>query len=201
MANADPFANVRETFKAIDAMSRPFSRDVVDTAKLLCRDLSAVRVIRSDVRAQYAACAMYLATRMHGRGIGRSRKEIAAVLGVPEPCLCATAKVFRDGLSHMPYGDRLCHGLEPGDLINRCVDRLGLSPAKAKAVKRHAHDRAARVPPEVVGARTPSSVCSGVVACALQDSGVELPRKTMVESCRVSAATIDKMAKLVRCNS
>lgn len=200
LSNADPHASTRQLFVVVDGMARGFSRDVQDTAKLLCRDLVATRVVRCDVRPLYAASALYLAAKMHGQGMGRSKKEIAAefgATGVTERGITVTAKLFKDALHSAPYAARLFSGLDAADLINRCVDRLDVDDATRKAVKKAAHALADTVPARAVEGKTPSSVCSGVVACVLQRLGVKVSKKHLVESCRVSGATLDKMTRAV----
>lgn len=200
LSNADPHASTRQLFVVVDSMSRGFSRDVQDTAKLLCRDLLAVRVVRCDARCLHAASALYLAAKMHGQGVGRSKKEIAAqyaALGVTERGITVTAKLFKDALHSAPYAAQLFAGLDATDLINRCVDRLDLAVATRKEVKKAAHALAEDVPARAVEGKTPSSVCSGVVACVLQRLGVKVSKKHLVESCRVSGATLDKMTRAV----
>lgn len=199
-SNDDPHAATRELFNIVDWMGRTYARDVRDTAKLLCRDLAAVRTVRGDARRIHVAAALYLATRMNGRGVGRSKREIAAQfadMGVTERGLTAAVRGFKDALSHAPYSRQLHADLDADDLINRAVDRLGLEPPHRNAVKRAAHDLAAIVPAREVEGKTPNSVCSGVVACALQRVGVKLSKKQVLEGCRVSGATMDKMAQAV----
>lgn len=201
LANTDPHASVRELFAVVDGMARTYSRDVKDTAKMLCRDLAQQRTVRSDARHLHAAAALYLAARMHGRGIGRSKREIVEQLGaygVTERGITATAKLFKDALASAPYARELFADLSADDLINRCVDRLDVDVATRRAVKRTAHALAAIVPAREVEGKTPCSVCSGVVVVALDRLGVRLPKKHLVESCRVSSATMDKMARAVR---
>lgn len=200
MANTDPHTSTRELFGVVQSMGHKFSTDVQDTAKLLCRDLSACKVVRSDTRHLHAACALYLASKMHGAGIGRSKKEIAADfadVGVTERALTATAKVFKDALQRAPYACRLLQGLDAADLINRSVDRLRVDPKQRRAVKRLAHDLADRVPAQETEGKTPSSVCSGVVCCVLVQLGIKLSKKHVAEACKVSAATLDKMSRTV----
>lgn len=200
-ANPDPHAGLRELFDVVDWLGRQLSRDVRDTAKLLCRDLAERRPIRGDARHLHAAAALYLAAKMHGAGVGRSKKEVAAQFqsyGVTEPGLSATVKAFRDALHGQAYAGQLFRGLAVADLINRCVDRLDLGDARAAAaVKKAAHEMAARVPAEEAEGKTPCSVCSGVLACVLRGQGVKVRRSRLAASCCVSGATVDKMARLV----
>lgn len=201
LSNADPHASTRELFVVVGSLGRAFSRDVQDTAKLLCRDLAAVRTVRSDVRGLYAASALYLATKMHGRGVGRSKKEMATefrALGVTEKGITVTAKLFKDTLHAAPYASKLFSSLDASDLINRCVDRLDLDADARKAVKKAAHELADKVPARAAEGKTPCSVCSGVVLCVLQHLGIKLSKKHLVESCSVSGATLDKMARAVQ---
>lgn len=199
-SNDDPHASTRELFTMADWMGRTYSRDVRDTAKLLCRDLVAVRPLRGDARHVHIAAALYLATRMHGRGVGRSKREVAAQFGdagITERGLTAAVRTFKDVLHAAPYSSQLCADLDASDLINRAVDRLQLDAARRNAVKKAAHALAALVPAREVEGKTPNSVCSGVVACALQQVGVKLSKKAVLEGCRVSGATMDKMAQAV----
>ncbi len=199
-SNDDPHAATRELFAMADWMGRSYSRDVRDTAKLLCRDLSAVRLVRGDARHVHVAAALYLATRMHGRGVGRSKREVAAQFGdagITERRLTAAVRMFKDSLCNAPYSQQLASDLDAEDLINRAVDRLQLDASSRNAVKKAAHDLAALVPAREVEGKTPGSVCSGIVACALQRAGVKLSKKRVLEGCRVSGATMDKMAQAV----
>lgn len=201
MYNEDPHAATRELFCVVEHMGHRFTTAVQDTAKLLCRDMAERRTVRADARAMCAACALYLATKMHGNGVGRSKKEVAAQFreyGVTERGLTATAKQFKDLLHTTSYSARLLGGLEAADLINRCVDRLDLPDAQRKAVKKEAHALADRVPAPEVEGKTPSSICSGLVACSLLRQGIKLSKKHVLEACRVSGATLDKMAKAVQ---
>lgn len=198
--NDDPHAATRQLFSMVDWMGRTYSRDVRDTAKLLCRDLAAVRQVRGDARCIHVAAALYLAARMNGHGVGRSKREIATQfgdMGVTERGLTVAVRSFKDTLSRAPYSHQLHADLDAGDLINRAVDRLNLEPASRNAVKKTAHALAAVVPAHEVEGKTPNSVCSGVVACALQRVGVKLSKKQVLEGCRVSGATMDKMAQAV----
>lgn len=201
LCNADPHTSIRELFSVIEMMGRTYSKDVQDTAKLLCRDLASKRTVRADCRHVYAASALYLAAKMHGRGIGRSKKEVAAEFqmhGVTERGITVTAKLFKGALHSAAYSGQLFSGLDAADLINRCVDRLDLDGATRKEVKRCAHVLAERVPEREVEGKTPCSICSGVVACVLQQLDVKMSKKHLVECCRVSGATLDKMARAVR---
>jgi transcription initiation factor TFIIIB Brf1 subunit/transcription initiation factor TFIIB len=200
MGNADPHTSVRELFKIVESLSRGYSAEVQDLAKLLCRDLAQARPIRSDCRPLYAVGALYLAAKMHGHGVGRSKKEVAEEfrhVGVTERGLTSAAKLFKDTLRHAHYATRLLGGLDADDLINRCVDRLDIDETQRKAVKRQAHAVARAIPPRKVEGKTPCSVCCGVVSLALQHLGIVLTKKHLAESCRVSGATLDKMNKAV----
>lgn len=199
LQNADPHAATRELFAVVEFLGHGYSTPVQDTAKMLCRDLAAQRTVRTDTRCMVAACALYLATKMHGNGIGRSKREIAAQFrdsGVTERGLTLTSKLFKDALHGAPYAATLFKTLDASDLINRCVDRLDIDGAARKAVKKHAHEMAGRVPVREVEGRTPSSICSGLVACVLQRLGVKVSKKHLAECCRVSSATLDKMARV-----
>lgn len=199
-SNTDPHAATRQLFSMVEWMGRTYSRDVRDTAKLLCRDLAEARAVRGDARHTHVAAALYLAARMHGRGVGRSKREIATQFGdtgVTERGLTAAVRGFKDTLSRAPYAHQLHADLDADDLINRAVDRLGLEAPSRNAVKKAAHALAAMVPSREVEGKSPNSVCSGVVACALQQVGVKLSKKHVLESCRVSGATMDKMAQAV----
>ena len=200
-SNADPHASTRQLFDVVDWMGRALTRNVRDTAKLLCRDLVAQRPVRADARHMHAAAALYLATKMHGRGIGRSKREIAAQFqgyGVTEHGLTAAAKAFKDALHGASYAPQLFRGLDAGDLVHRCVDRLGLEDARqAAAVKRVARELVDRVPAAEAEGKTPCSICAGAVACALQRQGITLRKNRVASSCCVSGATLDKMARLV----
>lgn len=199
-SNADPHAPLRELFDVIDWLGRTLSRDVRDTAKLLCRDLATQRPIRCDARHLHAAAALYLATKMRGHGIGRSKKEIAAqfgAYGVTEHGITATAKLFKDALHGEAYAAQLFRGLDAADLVNRCVERLGLGGGEAAAVKKAAHELVGRVPAAEAEGKTPCSVCSGAVACALQRLGIRLRKNRVASSCCVSGATLEKMTRMV----
>lgn len=200
LQNADPHAATRQLFLVVDIMGYGFTTHVQDTAKMLCRDLVAQRTVRCDTRCLVAACALYLATKMHGNGIGRSKREIAAQFrdrGVTERGLTLTSKLFKDALSGTSYAATLFKTLDAADLINRCADRLGIDDDVRKAVKKHAHEMAARVPVREVEGKTPSSICSGIVACVLVQLGIKVSKKHLTECCRVSGATLDKMTKAV----
>lgn len=200
MHNADPHASVRELFCVVEHMGHRFCTAVQDTAKLLCRDLANQRSVRADMRPMCAACALYLATKMHGNGVGRSKKEVAAQFkeyGVTERGLTSTTRLFKDLLHGTPYSTQLLSGLEASDLINRCVDRLDITNDQRKIVKKEAHALADMVPAQDAEGKTPSSICSGIVACVLQQLEIKLSKKHLMESCRVSGATLDKMTKAV----
>lgn len=199
-SNVDPHTSTREIFAVIEGMAHKFTADVQDTAKLLCRDLLAAKTVRADMRHLYAACALYLASKMHGNGIGRSKKEIAeefASLGVTERGLTAIAKVFKDTLYGAQYATQLFRGLEAADLINRSVERLRLDHPMQRAVKKLAHDLMERLSPRETEGKNPCSICSGVVSCALAQLGMKMGKRRVAESCRVSSATLDKMSKAV----
>ena len=192
----DPHASARRFFKVVDVMSRGFSTDVVDAAKALCRDLLAHRVVRTDSRPEHAAAALYLSTKMRGGGAGRSRREIAGTFGMHEERLTALVKVFVKALG-ATHPHLLTVDLQVDGLIGRAVDRLDLDSGSRRAVKRRAHEVAARVTDEVMEGKTPRGVCGGVLAVALEQLGMKLNRKDVAASCMVSPATVDKMSKVV----
>jgi hypothetical protein len=66
-----------------------------------------------------------------------------------------------------------------------------------RALKRKAHELAARVPDVEMEGKTPGSVCSGIVSNAVRQEGVKLSKRALAESCNVSSATLDKMTKAV----
>lgn len=201
VSNPDPHACLRELFDVVDWLGRTLGRDVRDSAKLLCRDLTERRTVRCDSRHLHAAAALYLAAKMHGAGVGRSKREIAAQFGsygVTEHGITAAVKAFRDALGGQAYAAQLFRDLDAADMINRCVDRLGLEdPRQARAVKKAAHELAARVPAEEAEGKTPCSVCGGVLACVLRGQGIRLRKRLVAAACCVSGATLDKMARLV----
>lgn len=203
LSNPDPHAALRKLFEAVDWMGRAFTTDVRETAKLLCRDLAKHRTLRSSAWHLYSACALYLATKMQGGGVGRSKKEITAMFasfGVTEHGLTATAKQFKEALHAATYAPKLLlNQLDATDLINRSVDRLDIADAAVRnAVKKAAHEQAREVPAREAEGKTPCSVCSGVVANVLQGMGIKLSKKHVAEACRVSGATLDKMTKCVQ---
>lgn len=195
VTNPDPHASVRELCDTVDFMAHRFSTQVRDTAKEMCRDLAAMRCVRADVRHVYAACALCLATKRHGGGVGRSNKEIAAEfgdMGVTERALTATAKVFTEALPTSWFKE-----LQPGDLVNRFIDGLDLDIGQRRAVKRLAHMIVKSLPSAQLEGKTPRGVCSGVVSCALGQLSIELRKKHVANACYVSIATLDKMGKII----
>lgn len=202
IANPDPLSSLRKLFDCIERMGHMFSKDVQDNAKLLCRDLSERRTIRSSVWHVYAAAALYLGTTMRGNGVGRSKKEIAAMFapfGVTEHALTGVAKMFRTTLHDAAYVTKLTKGLDAGDLINRCVDRLDLDNRSRNAIKKAAQELVDRLPARELEGKMPGSVCSGVIACCLHTLGIKVTKRQVAECCSVSNATMDKMIKFVRC--
>ena len=205
MSNPDPHLALRKLFDCIERMGHRFSKDVQDTAKVLCRDLSERRTIRTSEWHLYGAAALYTATKMVGNGVGRSKKEVASMfahLGVTVLALTATAKQFRKALTGAAYAPQLAKGLDAGDLINRSVDNLvaqaQLDDRTKNAVKRAARDLVDRLPARELEGKMPGSVCSGVVACVLDELGVPYTKKLAASSCDVSCATLEKMARFVQ---
>lgn len=192
----DPHASARRFLKVVDAMSHGFSTDVVDTAKALCRDLLLHRVVRSDSRPEHAAAALYLSTKLRGGGAGRSRREISETFDMSEERLTALVKVFVKALGPT-HPQLMTVDLQVDGLIGRAVDRLDIDADLRRAVKRRAHDVAARVTVEMVEGKTPRGVCGGVLAVALEQLGMKLNRKQVAACCMVSPATVDKMSKVV----
>jgi transcription initiation factor TFIIIB Brf1 subunit/transcription initiation factor TFIIB len=197
MSNPDPHASIRRLFDAIDTWGRSFSLDVRELAKLMCRDSMARKVVRQDSWPLYAAAALYMATKWRGGGQGRSKSEIVgqfAQFNIDESELVRIAKQLRHALRGQPYAESLGRGLQPRDLINRCVDNMGIGEkAVRERVKTKAHDVMLRIPEKSVEGKTPNSICSGVVYYVLQQEGVHLKKKALAQSCNVSVATLDKM--------
>lgn len=200
LSDVDAHSSVRQLFAVVDGQGHRFSGDVRETAKMLCRDFAATRTVKEDSRPLFAAAALYLATKMHGNGVGRSKKEIAsdfAQLGVTENALTVTSKLFKDVLHGAPYAADLMKGLEASDLIFRSVDRLDVDHATRQQLKTLALNIMEQVPLTRVEGKTPSSVRSGVVSCAVKKMGLKLTKKHMAKSCMVSGATLAKMTKVV----
>ncbi|KAI3432545.1 hypothetical protein D9Q98_004094 [Chlorella vulgaris] len=108
-------------------MSAGFMTDVVDTAKMLCRDLMRIKTVKTCSRQQHAAAALYLATKMCGHS--RSRREVSKMFDLSTERLTALTKVFVNALGST-HPQLLQKHVEVGDLINRAVDRLELNDQK-----------------------------------------------------------------------
>ena len=199
LGNPDPHLPVRTVFETIDNMGHAMATGQRDIAKMLCRDLMEKRPLRSTNIQLFAACALYLASKMDGHTT-RSKKEIAAsfaTFGVTETDLTTTAKVFRSVLASKPYAPRLCSNVDAGDLIFRAVDRLDVDEPAKKRLKSHALAVWSDVPPQEMEGKTPAGVCSGVLACAATNAELGLSKTTLAKACNVSTSTLDKLAKLV----
>jgi len=197
LANDDPHASIRAFFKVLDSMSHGFSTDVLDTAKVLCRDYSQGKLVKKDSRPEHAAAALYLATKMRGGGAGRSRREMAAWFSIPEDRLTALSKSFVKTLG--PTCRTVLEvSLDMDDLLHRAVDRMpDLDETSRRSLKKAAHEVAHMIRAEELEGKTPRGVCGGVVACAVARLGLDLTKKQMASACLVSPTTIEKMLKLV----
>ena len=200
VSNLDPHSAMRGLFDAIDTWARHFSLDVRERAKLMCRDSMAHKVAHQSAWPIHVAAAVYLAAKWRGRGQGRSKREIVRQFSEFTGCnitggdLVRVVKQFRASLSEQPYAESLGRGLHPRDLINRCVDNLGIEARRVREhVKARAHETMDRIPDKSVEGKTPNSICSGLVHFILQKEGVGIKKKTLAESCKVSVATLDKM--------
>lgn len=198
----DPHATLRKLFKQMDSMGHAFLTDVCDTAKMLCRDLIMHRTgCRTHDTPSLVATAFYLATKMHGGGVGRTKKEIATMFagyGVLEHHVSAMSKVFVNALRNEAYGAKLSGPLLAEDLINRCVESFEMSARERQDAKKRAHQLMEAIPAHRMEGRAPKCVCSGVVACAIEDLNIPLKKKTMAAWCNVSATTLVNMTKHVR---
>jgi len=197
ISNKDPHATTRAFFKVLDSMSHGFSTDVLDTAKVLCRDYTKDRVVKKDSRPEHAAAALYLATKMRGGGAGRSRREMAVWFSMGEDRLTALTKSFVKTLG--PTCRQVLEvSLDMDDLLHRAVDRMAdLDEAARRSLKKTAHEVALCIRAEELEGKTPRGVCGGVLACAVARMGLELTKKQVASACLVSATTIDKMLKVV----
>ena len=197
LSNHDPHASIRGFFKVIDSLSRGFSTDVVDAAKQMCRDLARVRVVKSGSRAEHAAAALYLSTKMRGAGAGRSRREMAVALGVCEERLTSLTKLFVQTLGPQ-CPPILQTSLEVDDLVNRAVDRLDdIEVAQRRALKKTCHTLVEGLCAPDLEGKTPRGVCGGVVFIAVTSLGLKIRKKCVASACMVSPTTIDKMVKLM----
>jgi transcription initiation factor TFIIIB Brf1 subunit/transcription initiation factor TFIIB len=163
---------------------------------VLCRDISAKRVIKSSSRLEHAAAALYLATKLRGGGASRSRKEIARHFSMAVERLTAVSKLFVK-LVGPQHPLLLETRVTTEDLIHRAVDRMDLPLECKRRLKNKAHEMAATVDARLVEGKTPCGVCGGVLAAAGEALGMHLDRKRIAEATLVSAATVDKMARLL----
>ena len=192
----DPHASARRFMKVVQSMSHGFSTDVVDSAKVLCRDLLLHRVVRVDSRPEHAAAALYLSTKMRAGGAGRSRREVSRVFDMAEERLTALVKVFVRALG-AAHPLLMAVDLQVDGLIGRAVDRLPLDDGSRRVLRRRADEVSSRVTSAMLEGKTPRGVCSGVLAVALQQLGTTVSRKHVAAACMVSPATVDKMSKVV----
>lgn len=194
LSNVDEHASTRDFFRVIDTMSAGFMTDVVDTAKMLCRDLMRIKTVKTCSRQQHAAAALYLATKMCGHS--RSRREVSKMFDLSTERLTALTKVFVNALGST-HPQLLQKHVEVGDLINRAVDRLELNDQKdVNLLKKTARDIADRCTSHESEGKTPRGVCGGVLALALQSlPHLTVSKGSVAAACMISYTTVDKMVR------
>lgn len=200
LCNVDPHATTRKLFAVVENMGFKFPKVVQDTAKMLCRDYLKLKAVRTDSRTVYAAAALYLAAKMHGQCGGRSKKEAASQFGsygVTEKSITHTAKIMRRMLIKEPYSDQLCREMDLTGLVYRLADLIDVDEPARRAIKREARIMLDMLAEQKLEGKTPNSICSGVIWCALQTLKLQLPKQHVHAVCQVSGTTMEKMAEEV----
>ena len=204
MANVDENRTARDLLDLVDCMgARGFSEDVRCVAKGMCLDmLGAAHPPKRDDWHAYAACALSMACKAHGKGCGRTSHEIAALFAnrrVTTKGLTAAARRFK---SRVP-GCATQAGLNCEDPVGRFVDAAGLGAAPSNAAKKRARELMHALPLDEFEGKKPGSVCAGVVYRVLlevapDECGPATKFKgAWARAIGVSTNTLDKMCKEV----
>lgn len=187
---------LREGFRVIDGFARHMAvaanHAVVVRAKELFRDLHAVKPVRGDAREPAAAAALYYGFKMESAP--RELKELAGRCGVHARGLHAAVDAYKEHLPCKDYHAGLFATVAAGNLINAYGDRLPVSDADRKAVKRAAHRLDERLRGRLDSGRRPATVVSGLLFAALRETGVAVPKKALLAACGVCQQTLDRMA-------
>jgi transcription initiation factor TFIIIB Brf1 subunit/transcription initiation factor TFIIB len=187
---------LREGFRVVDAFARNMliatNHTVVVRAKELFRDLHAVKPVRGDAREPAAAAALYYGFKMESAP--RELKDLAGRCGVATRGLHAAVDAYKEHLPAAAYHGQLFATVAAGNLINAYGDRLPVSDADRKAVKRAAHRLDERLRGRLDSGRRPATVVSGLLFVGLREAGVAVPKKALLAACGVCQQTLDRMA-------
>jgi hypothetical protein len=195
-ASADPERLLRDGFGAIvkqaGYMFQAADSLVVLRAKELFRDVHAVKTVRSDTRDAYAAAALYYGYKMEK--CPRELKTLQDKTGVGSRQLNAAVDAFKVLLEGKPYHRELFATVYAGDLINAYGDRVPVSDADKRLLKKTAHDLDAALAGRLDTGRRPATVVSGMLAVAARRVGLVIPKKVLLAACGVCQQTLDRMA-------
>lgn len=195
-ASADPERLLREGFAAIvkqaGYMFQAADSLVVLRAKELFRDVHAVKTVRSDTRDAYAAAALYYGYKMEK--CPRELRTLQLKTGVAGRQLNAAVDAFKVLLEGKPYHRELFATVYAGDLINAYGDRVPVSDADKRRLKKTAHDLDEALAGRLDTGRRPATVVSGLLAVAARRAGLAVSKKALLAACGVCQQTLDRMA-------
>ena len=123
----------------------------------------------------------------------RELKDIAGRCQVATRGLHAAVDAYKDHLPAAAYHGDLFATVAAGSLINSYGDRLPVTEAERKAVKRAAHRLDERLRGRLDSGRRPATVVSGLLFAGLREAGVSVPKKALLAACGVCQQTLDRM--------
>lgn len=99
------------------------SKPVIDTAKLMYRDLKERRISRGLIHKALTAACVYFACKVHGN-VKRTKQEISDAIEITTSKLNKACKIFRDLTKDRPYFNCMFSEIQLSDIIVRMVDKL-----------------------------------------------------------------------------
>jgi transcription initiation factor TFIIIB Brf1 subunit/transcription initiation factor TFIIB len=194
-ANEDGSRLLREGLAVLEqlAIGLSFQRDAVAVlrARELFGDYHARKTVRSDMRTACAAAAMYYGAKIEHAA--RELKMVAGVCGVHPKALSKAVESYKDVLAGRPYYADLFTTLSPQNLVNMYADRLTVSDAQRKAVKRTSHRLSDSLAGKLDTGRKPATICSGLLYISLQKENICLPKKAVLDACGICQQTLDRV--------
>jgi len=165
------------------------SDSIIEDAKEMYKELSETKISRGSNRNGLIAACIYFSCKRHA--VPRSAKEVAAIFGIKLAEMTKGCKLF---IEIMSLNKHKCavKASNPLDFIDRFCSNLNL-PGFVREICKIVTKRATES--SIVDENTPPSIAAGCIFLISSLCNLNIAKKTIAASCKISEVTISKCYK------
>jgi transcription initiation factor TFIIB len=157
---------------------------ILEEAKHLYKNASALKVTRGDNRKALIACSMYIACKLNK--VPRSTKEIAVIFDMDSRIITRGCKLFQDAMDVPSESSRA------EDYVRRFCSKLRMDATEREFTERIVE---CAVDMDIVCDFIPTSIVSGAIHMASVELDIGISKKEIGLVCHISVVTLMKCYK------